>query len=63
MLARHFSRALLAQPGRLHFAAHSHHPWPDATLAAQERCWLDAAALLDRKWERVLGEVLPRAQG
>jgi selenocysteine lyase/cysteine desulfurase len=63
MLARHFSRALEAQPGRLHFAAHSHHPWPDATFAAQERCWLDAAALLDRKWERILGEVLPRAQG
>ena len=63
MLAGHFARALQAQPGRLHFAAHSHHPWPDATEAAQGRCWLDAAALLDRKWERVLGEVLPRAQG
>ena len=63
MLARHFSRALQAQPGRLHFAAHSHHPWPDATLAAQEQCWLDAATLLDRKWEHVLGEVVPRAQG
>jgi selenocysteine lyase/cysteine desulfurase len=63
MHARHFSRALQAQPGRLHFAAHSHHPWPDATLAAHEQCWLDAAALLDRKWEHVLGEVVPRAQG
>lgn len=63
MLAAHFSRYFEANPGRLHFAAHSHHPWPDATEAAQRRCWLDAATLLDRKWEHVLGEVLPRAQG
>lgn len=63
MLARHFSRALQAQPGRLHFAAHSHHPWPDATEAAHAGYWNDAAAMLDRKWERVLGEILPRAQG
>ena len=63
MLAAHFSRALGAGPGRLHFAAHSHHPWPDATQAAQAQCWLDAAERLDRKWERVLGEVVPRAQG
>ena len=63
MLAAHFSRALAAQPGRLHFAAHSHHPWPDATFAAHQQYWLDAAAMLDRKWERVLGEVVPHAQG
>ena len=63
MLAAHFSRAREADPGRLHFAAHSHHPWPDATQAAHAGYWLDAAHLLDRKWERVLGEILPRAQG
>jgi kynureninase len=63
MLAQHFSHALAQQPGRLHFAAHSHHPWPDATLAAQQQCWLDAAARLDGKWEHVLGTVVPRAQG
>jgi len=45
MLAQHFSRSLGASPGRLHFAAHSHHPWPDATLRAQEQCWLDAAGV------------------
>src|SRR5687767_2922981 len=63
MLAAHFSRALGAQPGRLHFAAHSHHPWPDATRAAQEQYWLDAVHRLDGKWEQVLGAVVPRAQG
>lgn len=62
MLKRHFSRYFEANPGRLHFAAHSHHPWPDATRAAQERCWEDGATLADRKWERVFGEVVPHAQ-
>ena len=47
----------------LHAAAHSHHPWPDVTLAAQEAAWRDAARLLDRKWEHVFGEVIPEAQG
>ncbi|HZZ93870.1 MAG TPA: aminotransferase class V-fold PLP-dependent enzyme [Usitatibacter sp.] len=57
-----FSRYRAANPGRLHFAAHSHHPWPDATEAAHARYWTDSATLADRKWERVLGEVLPAAQ-
>jgi selenocysteine lyase/cysteine desulfurase len=60
---RHFSRFLAADPARLHFAAHSHHLWPDVAFEAQQRAWLDAAELVDGKWERVLGEVLPAAQG
>jgi selenocysteine lyase/cysteine desulfurase len=62
MLAAHFSRFRAANPGRLHFAAHSHHPWPDATEAAHARYWSDAATLADGKWERVFGEVVPHAQ-
>jgi kynureninase len=62
VLAAHFRHYFDANPGRLHFAAHSHHPWPDATRAAQERCWIDAATLADRKWERIFGEVVPHAQ-
>jgi kynureninase len=51
------------QPGApLHCAAHSHHPWPDVTLAAQEEAWRDAARLLDRKWDHVFARVLPAAQ-
>lgn len=46
----------------MHAAAHSHHPWPDVTLAAHEAAWRDAARLLDRKWEHVFAEVIPRAQ-
>jgi selenocysteine lyase/cysteine desulfurase len=62
MLARHFSRFFAANPGLLHFAAHSHHPWPDATQAAHARYWEDSAALADRKWAHVLGAVVPKAQ-
>ncbi|HEY2630245.1 MAG TPA: aminotransferase class V-fold PLP-dependent enzyme, partial [Usitatibacter sp.] len=62
MLAAHFSRYRAANPGRLHFAAHSHHPWPDATEAAHARYWADSAQLADRKWQRIFGEVLPAAQ-
>lgn len=57
-----FSHALSAEPGRLHFAAHSHHLWPDATRAAHERAWLDAAERADEKWDLLFGEILPRAQ-
>ncbi|HTQ13339.1 MAG TPA: aminotransferase class V-fold PLP-dependent enzyme [Rhizomicrobium sp.] len=46
----------------LHCAAHSHHPWPDVTLAAQERAWHDAARMLDRKWDHVFADTIPRAQ-
>jgi selenocysteine lyase/cysteine desulfurase len=57
-----FSRALAASPGRLHFACHSHHLWPDASYDGHMEAWNDAAVLADRKWDRVFGEVMPRAQ-
>jgi kynureninase len=57
-----FSRALAADPTRLHVAAHSHHPWPDLARDAHLEAWDDAARLLDHKWERVFGEVLPAAR-
>ena len=57
-----FSRALGAAPDRLHFAAHSHHPWPDATRDAQLAAWDLAADRLDTKWDHVFGEVYPACQ-
>jgi len=57
-----FARSLGAAPTRLHFAAHSHHLWPDASFAGQVECWDDAARLADAKWDRVMGEVWPQAQ-
>ena len=35
-MKEHFSRFLGAAPGRLHVAAHSHHPWPDVTFEAHD---------------------------
>jgi selenocysteine lyase/cysteine desulfurase len=59
---RLFSRSLSAAPGRLHIAAHSHHLWPDASFDGHQQCWLDAAAMADRKWDKVMDEVWPEAQ-
>ncbi len=46
----------------MHAAAHSHHPWPDITQAAQEQAWRDAARLLDHKWDHIFGEIIPATQ-
>jgi len=57
-----FSRSLESAPGRLHFAAHSHHLWPDASFAGHSQAWLDAAQMADRKWDKVMDAVWPEAQ-
>ena len=57
-----FARSLSADPGRLHFAAHSHHLWPDASFEGQVEAWEDGASLADRKWDKVMDEVWPEAQ-
>ena len=57
-----FSKSLGHAPGRLHFAAHSHHLWPDASFDGHAECWDDAARLADGKWEKVMGSVWPEAQ-
>ncbi len=58
----HFSRSIGSSGAPLHFAAHSHHPWPDVTFEAQQRYWLDSAELLDRKWEKIFAETIPAVQ-
>jgi selenocysteine lyase/cysteine desulfurase len=44
-------------------ASHSHHLWPDASFEGQVECWNDAARLADGKWDRIMDEVWPEAQG
>ncbi len=61
-LKSHFSRFLGASPDRLLFTAHSHHPWPDVSFDAHAQAWLDAAQGADLKWDRVMSEVIPKAQ-
>ncbi len=57
-----FSKSLGAAPGRLHFAAHSHHLWPDASFDGQMQAWEDAASLADHKWGKIMGPVWQEAQ-
>lgn len=62
-LRPHFSRFLGSDKDRLHFAAHSHHPWPDVTRDAQLAAWDLAASRIDGKWAEVLGPLWQRLQG
>lgn len=57
-----FSRALSLDPDRLHFAAHSHHLWPDASFDGQVQAWVEANRFADRKWDLIFGKVVPDAQ-
>ena len=64
MSYRHlFSRFLDSDPNRLHFAAHSHHPWPDVTHAAHQRWWEDSARAMDDKWDTFFADFIPRLRG
>lgn len=59
-LKSEFIRFLESNPDRLHFAAHSHHPWPDVSYEAHRQAWVDAADLMDDKWEHIFGTVIPQ---
>jgi kynureninase len=49
-LARHYSRFRVSE--RLLLTGHSHQAWPDVSFEAQQRAWLDAAELVDEKWQQ-----------
>jgi kynureninase len=49
-LALHYRRFRVAE--RLLLTGHSHQAWPDVGFAAQQQAWLDAAELVDEKWDR-----------
>jgi kynureninase len=48
-LAPFYSRFEVGQ--RLLLTGHSHQAWPDCGLEAMKQAWLDAAQLLDHKWD------------
>ncbi len=56
-LSAAFARFRNADSERLHFAAHSHHFWPDVAREAHIKAWDDAARLADDKWGNVLERV------
>ena len=62
MLSAHFSEFFRASGDWLHCTAHSHHPWPDVTRAAQLPYWDDSAQLTDKKWDKIFGHVILEAQ-
>lgn len=49
-LAPHYSRFRVAE--RILLTGHSHQAWPDVSFDAHQQAWLDAATLVDDKWER-----------
>ncbi len=57
-----FSKALSVNPHRLHFAAHSHHLWPDVTEDAQTQYWKDSITLADHKWHKIFSDLIPENQ-
>jgi kynureninase len=61
-LKTEFIRFLESNPDRLHFAAHSHHPWPDVSYEAHRQAWVDAADLMDDKWDHIFGNVVPETR-
>ena len=48
-LAEHYTRFAIGE--RLLLTGHSHQAWPDCGFVAQQEAWLDAARLVDHKWE------------
>jgi kynureninase len=56
-LSAAFTHFRNADPERLHFAAHSHHFWPDVARDAHIKAWDDAARLADDKWGDVLNSI------
>jgi len=59
---KYYTSFLKGHEGQLHFAAHSHHFWPDVTRKAHLDYWDDCALLSDQKWEKIFGTVIPKAQ-
>jgi len=59
---RYYSFFKEKNPDLLHFAAHSHHPWPDVSFEGQKQYWLDSNELTDKKWDKIFSETVPNFQ-
>lgn len=62
MFKKHYKRFLEANPGVQHYAAHSHHYWPDVTRDAVLQYWDDSARLVDDKWDYIFSQKIPKVQ-
>jgi selenocysteine lyase/cysteine desulfurase len=61
-LKHFYSHFLGAQKNKLHFAAHSHHFWPDISREAHLNYWDDSAKFVDNKWEFIFQQIVPEFQ-
>ncbi|WP_428264198.1 aminotransferase class V-fold PLP-dependent enzyme [Haliangium sp.] len=61
-LRPHYRHFLGPHEGQVLLTAHSHQAWPDVSREAHLAAWDDAAALIDDKWDHILGELLPGFQ-
>lgn len=57
-----YQRFLEGHEGKLHFAAHSHHFWPDVTRDAHLEYWDDCSKSSDEKWQKIFSKVVPEFQ-
>ena len=62
MYKHFYGEFLKHHKGKLHFAAHSHHFWPDVTRRAQLDYWDDSAKFADEKWSKIFGDIIPETQ-
>jgi selenocysteine lyase/cysteine desulfurase len=61
-LKKHYSHFLSHQGENLHFAAHSHHYWPDVSRDAHIEYWDDSSRLVDDKWNHIFSKIIPKSQ-
>jgi selenocysteine lyase/cysteine desulfurase len=60
-LAAHYSKFKVEE--RMLFTGHSHQAWPDCGFEAQQEAWIDAANLVDDKWEKAFQKAEEVKQG
>lgn len=61
-IKKSFGLFLKGHEGKLHFAAHSHHFWPDVSREGHLQYWDDSALMSDQKWNKIFSEVIPESQ-
>jgi selenocysteine lyase/cysteine desulfurase len=55
----HFKHCLLALENKLHFAAHSHHLWPDSAKVGHDAFFKHSVEFLDQKWGHIFTHIVP----
>lgn len=62
MYKKYYSYFLQQNSGTQHYAAHSHHYWPDVTREATLQYWDDSAKYVDEKWNYFFTKKIPAVQ-